>query len=370
MFSHFMIILKKTNRLIKDYFLTGRDEIAEKNIELLKLISFIVSVILFLFCTVVPFIYRSWSGVPTFLLFLLLFITFFAVSSQYSKSSQRDNKTVTFLCLLFELTVFVFTAAIDLSPHLKIGIVLLPVIYITFSTCFIFPLWQVFSVQIIVEILYIILATLAENPCADTKNISTSAAGFVISLVAGQIMLKSRAGDYALRMQYMRLSMTDSLTGILNKKACEDAISKYLKTAAKCRSVLLFLDLDNFKNVNDYIGHAAGDQILEETGKLLVESFRSTDIVGRVGGDEFMVLIKDFHGSETALKSKCTMLQYDMFQAMLCFSVESSCCIGAVLFQNINIEFQDVYKMADELLLKAKRSGKNQCIVYSIPEEK
>ncbi|WP_176699182.1 GGDEF domain-containing protein [Clostridium sp. C105KSO13] len=170
-------------------------------------------------------------------------------------------------------------------------------------------------------------------------------------------------------MQYRYLSMTDSLTGILNKKACEDAIGEYLDTYYNCSGALLFLDLDNFKNVNDYIGHAAGDQILEETGKLLVESFRSTDIIGRVGGDEFMVLIKDFHDSENALKKKCAMLQYNMCQTMLHFSVESSCSIGAVLFQNTNIEFQDIYKIADASLHEAKRAGKSQYVIYNINNE-
>jgi diguanylate cyclase (GGDEF)-like protein len=370
MFSHFITMLKKDYKLKKDYFQIAEDHIAQKNLELLKLTSLIFSVSLVFFCTAILLIFKNWSVIPVSLLFLLSAVIFFVVSFKYLKSGHKDKRTITALCLLFEATVFAFAAIMDLSPRLNVGVVFLPLFYITFSICFIFPLWQIISVQLIVEIIYIISIMLMNNPYTDKINIPTSIVSLILSFLAGHIRLKSQAEDYNVRMQYRYLSMTDSLTGILNKKACEDAIREYLDTTANCYGALLFLDLDNFKNVNDYIGHTAGDQILEETGKLLVESFRSTDIVGRVGGDEFMILIKDFHDSEAVLKRKCTMLQYDMCQTMLRFSVESSCSIGVVLFQNTNIEFQDIYKMADISLHRAKRSGKNQYVIYNINEEK
>ena len=125
--------------------------------------------------------------------------------------------------------------------------------------------------------------------------------------------------------------MLDSLTGILNKKSCENAISQYLNTNAPVYCALLFLDLDDFKKINDTIGHSAGDRLLEETGKLLHKTFHASDIIGRVGGDEFMILLTNYHDSIESLKKRCTALQRTLQQIMQNHGVQATCSIGALL---------------------------------------
>jgi diguanylate cyclase (GGDEF)-like protein len=366
MFHDFITGFKQDYKFKKNYFLNAADEISENNLSLLNSSSMITAILLIFFYLITPLILKGRTLTSGHYLFFTAVLIFIGVSSMYIKSYHRDKWVITLLCILFEVTTFVFVIYVDIYTSPSTASVFLPLLYVVFSVCFILPFWQILIMLFIIELTYIILVRLIKDPAVGQNDIFTSIAGIVFALLISQVILWYRTKDHQIRSRYIQLSMTDSLTGILNKKACEEAIRKYLEANTDHYCALLFLDLDNFKSINDHTGHATGDQILEGTGKLLFNSFRSTDIVGRIGGDEFMVLIKDFSDSEEALKKKCAMLQTEMYQTMLDFSVEASCSIGAVLFQNKDLDFRTIYKLADESLYKAKTAGKNQCIMQSI----
>ncbi|MFQ5763559.1 MAG: GGDEF domain-containing protein, partial [Rhodospirillales bacterium] len=89
------------------------------------------------------------------------------------------------------------------------------------------------------------------------------------------------------------LAATDELTGLLNRRGFEAALARAMAGARRYheKGVLVFIDLDGFKPVNDTYGHAAGDEVLRQVSRLLAESVRATDFVGRLGGDEFAVVL-------------------------------------------------------------------------------
>ena len=226
-----------------------------------------------------------------------------------------------------------------------------------------------FTIMFLVEVVYAVAVIQIKNPLMAENDIFNSVVAFIFSLAVAHVILKLRADDHDIRSRYKRLSMLDSLTGILNKKSCENAISQYLNTNAPVHCALLFLDLDDFKKINDTIGHSAGDRLLEETGKLLHKTFHASDIIGRVGGDEFMVLLTNYHDSKESLKKRCTALQHTLQQIMQNHGVQATCSIGALLVKGQSISFQTAYTLADTYLYDAKSSGKNNCIVQTLPKE-
>lgn len=118
-------------------------------------------------------------------------------------------------------------------------------------------------------------------------------------LIKGQFELNSLARSilYAIerhrkRELYLRLSLIDDLTGLYNRRGFYSIASQYLKLADRARRemMLFFADLDGLKQINDRFGHQEGDRALQTIAAVLRETFRSSDVIARVGGDEFMVL--------------------------------------------------------------------------------
>ena len=92
----------------------------------------------------------------------------------------------------------------------------------------------------------------------------------------------------------LEFTRIDALTGIKNKETLQNEISTYLKNdSSQQLGALFMIDVDNFKTVNDLNGHVIGDEVLKNFGSILKESFTIEDIVGRAGGDEFIVFVKD-----------------------------------------------------------------------------
>ena len=158
----------------------------------------------------------------------------------------------------------------------------------------------------------------------------------------------------------------DSLTKLLNKASCQKLISNYFSSVGNdAVAGLLILDLDNFKCVNDTQGHLFGDVVLTQVGATLRRMFRADDIIGRIGGDEFMVLLKDIPGTEP-LKERCESILESMNILLknLAPDLPVSCSIGAALFPVHGRHYNELFLKADEALYQAKNQGKNQFRIY------
>jgi len=162
-----------------------------------------------------------------------------------------------------------------------------------------------------------------------------------------------------------RLASRDSLTNILNRKAMEDRITERLSSAAEDElSALYIIDLDNFKQINDRFGHQAGDETLKNVAAALNNTFRSSDIVGRLGGDEFMAFISGVTERNAIARANRLIneLQFLVENASLSASVGLALCVGKA-------EFSAMYRGADKALYRSKDMGKNRCTVYRHGEE-
>ena len=158
---------------------------------------------------------------------------------------------------------------------------------------------------------------------------------------------------------------TDLLTGLNNKLATERKIKEYMARNPDSQSMMFLLDVDNFKSVNDTMGHAFGDEVLSSLGEGISVIFRASDIIGRVGGDEFMIFLKSVPTTE-AIRKEAKKVE-DFFRSFQVgekekYDVRAS--IGVAVFPHEGTDFETLYKAADQGLYKAKRRGKNQLAFY------
>jgi diguanylate cyclase (GGDEF)-like protein len=170
--------------------------------------------------------------------------------------------------------------------------------------------------------------------------------------------------DGALRLELAEaLSVTDDLTRLYNARYLNQALRRETKLSGRNdRPVsLLFLDLDEFKNVNDRHGHLAGSKALVEVGQLLRGCARETDIVARFGGDEFVVVLPDT-GTPGALKLARRVhevLNSHTFLVEDGVSVQLTASIGISTLPGVATSAEDLLKVADAAMYRVKAAGKN-----------
>ena len=164
-----------------------------------------------------------------------------------------------------------------------------------------------------------------------------------------------------------RLAFYDDLTGLPNRRLLLERLER---AAAACErsaahGALLFLDLDNFKRVNDTLGHEWGDRLLVQAGERLARCVRATDTVARLGGDEFVVVLQGLHGKETdaaaeaetvAQKILASLNQPYDFQGGEMHSTPS---IGIAMFHSTQQAVQELLQRADLAMYQAKAQGRN-----------
>ena len=164
-------------------------------------------------------------------------------------------------------------------------------------------------------------------------------------------------------IQYLKeMAVTDSATGVYNKQTTEEMIKAYLNGEGKSgKHALLMIDIDNFKEINDDYGHRVGDSVLASMGNELNHIFRAADIKGRVGGDEFMVLMKDIEGEgidfiSDKAKSICQMFKNSQFSENNEFDFSAS--IGIAIYDMDGSTYEELYESADRALYNCKNSRK------------
>ena len=159
----------------------------------------------------------------------------------------------------------------------------------------------------------------------------------------------------------------DELTKLLNKNSTQLEVVEYLGNREdRSLAAMLLLDLDNFKTVNDSLGHMYGDAVLTQVGNTLRNMFRSQDVVGRIGGDEFMILLKDLPNQEV-IQDRCKLLVETLGNqlAQLMPNLAVSVSVGAAVAPRDGVGFTELYRHSDEALYTAKRKGKNQYKIYT-----
>jgi diguanylate cyclase (GGDEF)-like protein len=162
-----------------------------------------------------------------------------------------------------------------------------------------------------------------------------------------------------------QLARTDGLTGLYVRRAFQERLEHDLALAQRRSSAitLAYLDLDDFKSVNDTQGHSAGDRVLQTTAKVLKRSLRQTDTAARLGGDEFALVLPDTdsQGAQQVIAN----LARELREALASSKSEVSCSIGVVTFPSPDLSVAEAIAGADALMYEVKRKGKG-AVAFSV----
>ncbi len=167
------------------------------------------------------------------------------------------------------------------------------------------------------------------------------------------------------------MASTDVLTGLLNARAYYERCDQFLLATRRRRSPfsVLFIDLDHFKAINDRHGHAVGDAVLQCVGRLVAQGIRQSDLAGRIGGEEFSVLLPDTDAQGAlvlaeALRRAIEAAQPEANGSRLYISASIGVALGGMAEQTI----QDIQHQADLAMYEAKAAGRNRITLFQPPQ--
>nr|WP_320050914.1 GGDEF domain-containing protein [uncultured Desulfuromonas sp.] len=192
----------------------------------------------------------------------------------------------------------------------------------------------------------------------------------IISLEQHKNWIKTLALSFELdaaKREAERIARIDLLTGLYNRRAFYEIAPKFIENARRySRSVsLVMLDIDYFKNINDTFGHSVGDRVLVKVAELLSSQVRGADSVGRLGGEEFVILLPetDEEGAYALvekIRNQVRCIHCDEVDGVL----EVTASFGVVTCRNNDESLDSLLKKADEALYLAKDQGRNKTVIY------
>ena len=186
--------------------------------------------------------------------------------------------------------------------------------------------------------------------------------GDICALIYGQNITDTKVREQKLQSK----AELDLLSKLYNRITTQKKAEKYLSSTEKNgMSVLFMIDLDNFKQINDSLGHLYGDAVISETAHRLKRIFRESDIIGRLGGDEFAIFIPNVQTMDFIIE-KAKMISTTISAPVLFDNIPKSigCSVG-IAHTTESIDFKTLYEMADKALYVAKSKGKNRYEFFS-----
>lgn len=180
------------------------------------------------------------------------------------------------------------------------------------------------------------------------------------------LQLNKRRLERAVKdLQY--LANYDALTQLPNRALCMDRIRYALKRAGRTRTyaAVLFLDLDHFKDVNDSLGHAVGDELLKASSKRLQSLLREEDTLARLGGDEFVIILNEVEDTEDIITVVEKIVEnFNQHFNLASYVVNSTVSVGVCVYPNDGNDVDELMKAADAAMYKAKEVGRNTYAFY------
>ena len=339
-----------------DVFDKYRDSVTRSNKVAIKVLSVLV-IVTTLIIMVFSFVTKQPEEGAIFS-FLALSAGAYGVFVTFREESSREK----ILTAGYFLCIAVYTLSIYGSYTYKIDVFWVGTLVAV--ACYIFDYaWRVGSLQI-ASYIAMMLVWNYSGVKMDSIRIVYSALYLGISLVTFYALNRARVKLIAGQQRSQYQADTDLLTGLTMRTAAQKQIEEHLKTDT--HGVMMLLDLDRFKSVNDRLGHQMGDTVLIDVATDLKRMFRNSDVLSRLGGDEFVVYMNSVPEKEWAMERASQVVRtVRRWVGNGTTNIQISASIGIVMTNMVERNYDELYKAADIAMYAAKSQGGNRALFYS-----
>lgn len=219
--------------------------------------------------------------------------------------------------------------------------------------------------------MYIVMATSHGNRENLTQALNAGADDFLAKPIdRGELVARMRSGQriLALETRLTHLANSDLLTGLPTRRVFEDMVAKEWSRSRRYRLPLscVIFDIDYFKRINDVHGHASGDQVLREVGRIFADSVRKSDIICRYGGEEFCAVLPETSSTQACIWAENLRKRIAETEIILDSAVVNvTTSFGVAEAMAEMEELDDLVEVADQCLLEAKQKGRNQVVSFN-----
>ena len=324
-----------------------------ENMHVLRFLLPITTVALGVYCFYAP------AAMPRFFVTLITAIHAGMTVLVFGRSLRSKTRTIHALCLIFEASLCAVLVASALQRPSEPAVLYAPFL-LGISLSLALPFAESAGLIGLTTAIFMGLAAKGKPEAVFRADCVSAVTAYALCLSLNLLAGIARRRKTEMQASLRRLSRIDPLTGLLNKFSTENAAMEYLnENGSRKSAALLIMDLDHFKLINDSTGHQAGDEALCEVGARLQRLFREQDIVGRIGGDEFLALLMNV-SDRTLVARRCEQILEELRSIQLArTSIQLTCSIGVAFCPEDGCDYETLFGCADARLYEKKTHGKD-----------
>ena len=296
--------------------------------------------------------------VPAYISFFFLSVATFLTTKFLLHNNEKLTLIVSYIIIIALYTVAILMGTI---LHRGINAVTFIVLIVALPSFIIDLPYRLSAVSIIATIIFMIVSYKTKTYDLYRIDIINSALFCILGIISNVSTYNNLNKEFDLRNQLSLDANVDALTNLNNRRFFQKAVEEFINRN-KNESIMILLDIDNFKTVNDTYGHGYGDKVLEEIAIVLSGSFRYLDIISRFGGDEFIIFLPGLNDLGVVLDKLQVINKH--IEKINHNDIPVSLSSGIVLYPGDGGNFDELYKNADTALYQAKKLGKSQAVVY------
>ncbi len=342
---------------INYYIDTNKKKLAHDNADVISGLLTFFAIVSVLFVAVALAFGNGRAHYAIFLPAVIIVFVLMMINRKLMRKLTYDFVKIRLYAAFFYSVLIISFSLADANTYKDSRAVFFPVAIVLLSCLYMDYFWIIVAYKVFLAIVFLVYDFQVKSVSVFRGDLTTTFLTIIASMFCYAAVIRVSLSRHEDSEQLVKKSQTDLLTGLLNKISFEDKCRTYLESrviGAKC--TLFIFDLDDFKDVNDNYGHQTGDKVLKLFSEILKGYFHPDDIIGRVGGDEFMVLVLG-DMPEGFAERRCRSVIHELKTTDVDGDKGITCSIG-IAEDTQGHSFDELYHKADEALYTAKEGGK------------